>query len=352
MQFQELGNTGVLVSRICLGTMTFGSAGGVFDVMGALAQKDADLLVDRALEAGVNFFDTANIYALGESEKLLGKALGSKRKDVVLATKVFGRMGPGANQVGLTRLSIFQEVEHSLKRLGTDYIDLYQVHGFDTMTPIDETLRALDSLVRQGKVRYIGCSNWAAWQVMKALGISAHEHLEKFVSLQAYYSLAGRDLEHEIVPLLKDQKLGLLTWSPLAGGFLSGKFTRGGAKESGARRMNFDFPPIDVEKAYDVVDVLKKVASRHEKATVAQVALSWQLHQSYVTSVIIGAKKESQLTDNLGAVDLKLNPEDLAEIDTASRPAMIYPNWMFGFQQADRLPGQTRDFSNAMKPTV
>ena len=352
MQFQELGNTGVLVSRLCLGTMTFGSVGGVFDVIGALGQTDADLLVNRALESGVNFFDTANVYSLGESEKLLGKALGSKRNDVVLATKVFGRMGHGANQVGLSRLSIFHEIENSLRRLGTDYIDLYQVHAFDTLTPIEETLRAFNDLVRQGKVRYIGCSNWSAWQIMKALGISAQEHLEKFVSLQAYYSLAGRDLEHEIVPLLKDQHLGLLTWSPLAGGFLSGKFTRGGAKEGDARRMKFDFPPIDVEKAYDIVDVLKKVASRHERATVAQVALSWQLQQSYVTSVIIGAKKESQLIDNLDAVNLKLNTEDLAEIDAVSKPAVIYPNWMFGFQQADRLPGTTRDFSAAMKPTV
>jgi aryl-alcohol dehydrogenase-like predicted oxidoreductase len=192
MQFQELGNTGVLVSRICLGTMTFGGTGGVFDVIGGLGQSDADLLVNRALESGVNFFDTANIYSLGESEKLLGKALGSKRKDVVLATKVFGRMGPGANQVGLTRLTIFQEVENSLKRLGTDYIDLYQVHGFDTLTPIEETLHALNDLVRQGKIRYMGCSNWSAWQIMKALGISAQQHMEKFVSLQAYYSLAGR----------------------------------------------------------------------------------------------------------------------------------------------------------------
>jgi aryl-alcohol dehydrogenase-like predicted oxidoreductase len=352
MQFQELGNTGVLVSRICLGTMTFGGTGGVFDVIGGLGQSDADLLVNRALESGVNFFDTANIYSLGESEKLLGKALGSKRKDVVLATKVFGRMGPGANQVGLTRLTIFQEVENSLKRLGTDYIDLYQVHGFDTLTPIEETLHALNDLVRQGKIRYMGCSNWSAWQIMKALGISAQQHMEKFVSLQAYYSLAGRDLEHEIVPFLKDQRLGLLTWSPLAGGFLSGKFTRGGAKEDNARRMKFDFPPIDVGRAYDIVDALKKVASRYEKVTVAQVALSWQLHRNYVTSVIIGARKESQLIDNLGAANLKLNEEDLAEIDTVSRPTAIYPNWMFGFQQADRLPGATRDFSAAMKSTV
>jgi aryl-alcohol dehydrogenase-like predicted oxidoreductase len=352
MQFQELGNTGVLVSRLCLGTMTFGSAGGVFDVMGGLGQSEANLLVNRSLESGVNFFDTANIYSLGESEKLLGKALGSKRKDVVLATKVFGRMGTGANQVGLTRLTIFQEVENSLKRLGTDYIDLYQVHGFDTLTPIEESLRALNDLVRQGKIRYMGCSNWSAWQIMKALGISAQQHLEKFVSLQAYYSLAGRDLEHEIVPLIKDQRIGLLTWSPLAGGFLSGKFTRGGAKEGDARRMKFDFPPIDVEKAYDIVEVLKKVAARYDGATVAQVALSWQLHQGYVTSVIIGAKKESQLKDNLGAASLKLNAEDMVEIDAVSRPTPIYPNWMFGFQQADRLPGANRDFSAAMKSTV
>jgi len=351
MQYQQLGNTGTFVSRLCLGTMTFGGAGTVFGLMGNLGQKEADQLVGKALEAGVNFIDTANVYGAGESEILTGKALGSKRKDVILATKLFGRMGPGPNQVGVSRVAIMQEVEASLKRLGTDYVDLYQIHAFDTVSPIEESLRALDDLVRQGKVRYIGCSNWAAWQVMKALGISERRNLEKFVTLQAYYSLAGRDLEHEIVPLLKDQKMGLLTWSPLAGGFLSGKFTRGGAKESEARRTKFNFPPIDVEKGFDIVEVLQKVASRH-KATVAQVALGWQLHQSYVTSVIIGAKNEKQLMDNLGAVNLKLDSDDLAQIDSVSRPASVYPGWMFDMQGADRVPGQSRDYSGLLRPTV
>jgi aryl-alcohol dehydrogenase-like predicted oxidoreductase len=343
MQFQQLGNTGVFVSRLCLGAMTFGGKGTMFEAIGALGQKETDELVGTALDAGINFIDTANIYAGGESEILVGKALGSRRKDVVIATKVFGRMGEGANEVGLSRLHIAQSAEASLKRLGTDHIDLYQIHGFDPLTPFEETLSALSDLVRQGKVLYIGCSNLAAWHIMKSLGISAAQQLEKFVTLQAYYSIAGRDLEREIVPLLEDQKLGLLPWSPLAGGFLTGKFTRGGAAEADARRAKFNFPPVDLEKAYDIVDVMKKIGDRRG-ASIPQVALAWLLHQPVVTSVIIGAKKPAQLADNLGAIAVKLDSEDLKELDAVSRLRPEYPGWMLNLPST-RRPGEKRDWS-------
>lgn len=348
MQYQQLGHTGTFVSRLCLGTMTFGGKGTLFGVMGGLEQKEADLLVNTALDAGVNFVDTANVYAAGESEIITGKALGTKRKDIILATKVHSRMGQGANQVGISRTSIMHEVEASLKRLGTDYIDLYQFHGFDDVTPMEESLRAMDDLVRSGKVRYIGTSNWAAWQIMKGLGVSAKEGFEKFATLQAYYSLVGRDLEHEIVPLLEDQKVGLMTWSPLAGGVLSGKFSRNSHANEG-RRTQFDFPPINVEQAYDVIDVLQDIAKKHG-VTVAQVALGWQLHKTYVTTVIIGVKNETQLNDNLGAIDVKLTDEDLAAIDAVSKPEVIYPNWTDG-GRADRKPGDVRDWSKVAHST-
>ena len=348
MQYQQMGSTGLYVSRLCLGTMTFGGKGTLFGVMGGLDQKESDALVHRSLDAGINFIDTANMYAAGESEIITGKALGNKRHDVVLATKVFGRMGKGANEVGISRGAIMQQVEASLKRLGTDYIDLYQFHGFDHVTPIEESLRAMDDLVKSGKVRYIGTSNWMAWQIMKGLGISERNGLAKFATLQAYYSLVGRDLEHEIVPLLEDQKIGLMTWSPLAGGVLSGKFSRQSRANEG-RRTQFNFPPVNVEGAYDVIEVLQSIAKKHG-VTVAQVALGWQLHKTYVTTVIIGAKTEAQLSDNLGAVDVKLTPEDLAAIDAVSKPQGMYPNWM-SEQRTDRAPGGVRDWSKVAKST-
>jgi aryl-alcohol dehydrogenase-like predicted oxidoreductase len=343
MQYQQLGNTGVFVSRLCLGAMTFGGSGSIFEAIGGLEQAAVDQLVNRSLDAGVNFFDTANVYSGGQSETMLGHALGARRKDVVVASKAFGRTGQGPNEVGLSRLHILQAAEASLRRMATDYIDLYQIHGFDSVTPLEETLSALDDLVRQGKVRYIGCSNLAAWQIVKAMGISALRHLEKFVTLQAYYSLAGRDLEREIVPMLVDQKLGLLVWSPLAGGFLSGKFTREGANAEG-RRSKFTFPPVDPDKGYAAIDAMRAVAERRN-ATVAQVALAWLLHQPVVTSVIIGAKTETQLKDNLGAVDVKLTAEDLEQLDLASRLTPEYPEWMFAVQGSDRRPGEQRDWS-------
>lgn len=336
MQYNLLGNTGLFVSELCMGTMTFGG-GGIFDAIGGLQQESADALVNRALDAGINFFDTADVYSNHASEVILGKALGNRRKDVVIATKVRFRSSSNVNGVGLTRHHIMNQVEASLKALGTDYIDLYQIHAPDPYTPMTETLRALDDLVRQGKVRYIGCSNLTAWQIMKALGTSKMNGWEAFQSVQAYYSLAGRELEREIIPLANDQKLAILPWSPLAGGFLTGKYTREKAGGEGDRRTNFDFPPINKEKAYDIVEVLQEVASAHE-ATVARIALAWLLHQSAVTSVIIGAKKMSQLDDNLKAVDVKFSEDEMARINEVSQLAPEYPHW-FHLIPSDRLPG-------------
>src|SRR5262245_13318309 len=304
MKYRPLAGTGVFVSELCLGTMTFGGRGAIWEAIGGTDQAVVDSIVNRALEAGINFIDTANVYAAGESETMLGKALGARRHDVVLATKVRGRTGQGANQVGLSRLHIVQAVEASLTRLGTDYIDLYQIHRPDPLTQIEDTLRALDDLVRAGKVRYIGCSNLPAWQMMKALAVSEAQHLERFRCTQSYYSLVGRELEREIIPLIQDQGLGLLAWSPLAGGFLSGKFTRDGGDEA-ARRAKFDFPPVNKEKGFDVLDVLSTVAARHG-VSVPQIALAWILAKPFVTSVIIGARRLTQLDDNLKAIDIVL----------------------------------------------
>jgi aryl-alcohol dehydrogenase-like predicted oxidoreductase len=339
MNYRELADTGVFVSELCLGTMTFGGRGQIWEVIGGIDQPSVDALVSRALDAGINFVDTANVYAAGESETMLGKALGSRRHEVVLATKVRGRTGPGPNQVGLSRLHILQSVEASLKRLDTDYIDLYQIHRFDLLTNIEDTLRALDDLVRAGKVRYIGCSNLAAWQVMKALAVSRDQGLERFKCTQSYYSLAGRDLEREMIPLLKDQGLGLLVWSPLAGGFLSGKFTRDSGDEA-ARRAKFDFPPVNKEKGFDILEVAKEIADRHG-VSVAQIALAWILANSAVTSVIIGARKPSQLEDNLKAIDVRLSAEDMKALDEVSKLTTEYPAWMDNLG-TDRRPGERR----------
>ncbi len=336
MNYRMLGRTGLYVSELCFGAMTFGGE-GFWKVVGTQGQSEADALVGRCLEAGINFFDTADVYSNGQSEQLLGQALGARRKDVILATKVRGRMGPGVNQVGLSRGHIMDSVHASLKRLGTDYIDLYQIHGYDMVTPLDETLRALDDLVRQGKVRYLGASNLAAWHLMKALGISEHRGLSRFESLQAYYSIAGRDLERELVPLMKDQQVGLMVWSPLAGGFLSGKFRRGQQGPEGARRAAFDFPPVDRERAYTVIDVMDGIA-KESNTSVARVALAWLLHQPHVTTLIIGAKTKEQLEDNLAAPSLKLSAEQLTALNTASALPPEYPAWMVDRQNEERVP--------------
>ena len=335
MNYRMLGRTGLYVSELCFGAMTFGGE-GFWKVVGSQGQAEADKLVGRCLEAGINFFDTADVYSNGVSEQLLGKALGARRKDVVLATKVRGRSGQGVNDVGLSRGHIMDSVHASLQRLGTDYIDLYQIHGYDVVTPLDETLRALDDLVRQGKVRYLGASNLAAWQLMKSLGISEHRHLSRFESLQAYYSIAGRDLERELVPLMKDQHVGLMVWSPLAGGFLSGKFRRDQQGPEGSRRAAFDFPPVERERAYSVIEVMDGIAQAHG-SSVARVALAWLLHQSHVTTIIIGAKTAEQLEDNLEAPKLKLTAEQLAALDKASLLPPEYPGWMVQRQNEDRV---------------
>jgi aryl-alcohol dehydrogenase-like predicted oxidoreductase len=341
MKYRVLGDTGVYVSELCLGAMTFGSGGPIWQTIGGLGQAEVDALVGRAIDQGINFIDTANVYSGGDSEKLLGRALyGKTRHDVVLATKVRGRMAPGANDVGLSRLHIMREVEASLKRLDTDYIDLYQIHRTDADTNIEDTLRALDDLVRQGKVRYIGSSNLPAWQLMKSLATSRAGGLERFKSTQSYYSLVGRQLEWDTIPLIKDQGLGLLVWSPLAGGFLSGKFTRDMTGEG--RRKTFDFPPVDKEKGFGVVDALAKIAKARE-VSVAQVALAWVLAQRAVTSVIIGARNLKQLDDNLGAVDVTLSEDELKALDEVSRIPPAYPLWMDTLG-SDRRPGEVRRY--------
>src|SRR5712691_2533806 len=327
MKYRQLADTGVFVSELCLGAMTFGGQGQMWEVIGGLDQPAVDAIVHRAIDQGINFIDTADVYSAGESETMVGKALAGRRQDVVLATKVRGRMGQGPNQVGLSRLHIIEGFESSLKRLNTDYIDLYQIHRFDPLTALDDTLRALDDLVRAGKVRYIGCSNLPAWYLMKALALSRGQRLERFKCTQSYYSLAGRELEREMFPLLVDQGLGLLVWSPLAGGFLSGKFTRDGGDEA-ARRAKFDFPPVNKEKAFAILDVLADVARKHPGSSVAQIALAWILANEAVTSVIIGARKLSQLDDNLKAIDVALMPEDRKVLDDASKLAPEYPAWM------------------------
>jgi len=339
MKYRQLADTGVFVSELCLGAMTFGGVGQMWEVIGGLGQPEVDTLVHRAIDAGINFIDTANVYSAGESETMLGKALAGKRHDVVVATKVRGRMGKGPNDVGLSRLHIMQAVEDSLKRLGTDYIDLYQIHRWDTLTRAEDTLRALDDLVRAGKVRYIGCSNLPAWYLMKTLAVSRELRLERFRSTQSFYSLAGRDLERDTIPLIRDQGLGLLVWSPLAGGFLSGKFTRTGGDEA-ARRAKFDFPPVDKERGFAILDVLTSIAKAHA-ATVPQIALAWILANPAVTSVIIGARKTAQLEDNLKATDVTLTADDMKTLDEASRTPPVYPDWMDSLG-SDRRPGEKR----------
>ncbi len=336
MKYNTLGNTGLKVSELCMGTMTFGGR-GMWTAIGTLPQEQVNELIKMAIDQGINFIDTANIYSEGLSEKMTGKAirdLGLNRDELVIATKVRGKMGEGPNDSGLSRKHILQQADESLQRLNIDYIDLYQIHGFDPVTPMQETLEALDSLVKSGKVRYIGCSNLASWQIMKALGISAFEHLSKFISLQAYYTIAGRDLEREIIPMLLDQGMGLLVWSPLAGGLLSGKYSREKETEEG-RRSHFDFPPVDKEKAFDIIEVMETIA-KNRKVSVAQIALAWLLHQPAVTSVIIGANKPAQLTDNLHAVEIELTSEELDKLDEISKLAPEYPGWMIDRQGADR----------------
>ncbi len=339
MRMKNLGNTGLLVSEICLGAMTFATGEGMWSAIGRMDQATADALVKQALDAGVNFFDTANVYSAGYSEVMLGQALrnaGVSRSRYVLATKVLGRTGSGPNQLGLSRYHIMQALDASLERLELDHVDLYQIHGRDPLTPIEETLDALNDCVRSGKVRYIGVSNHAAWQIAQALGISARRGFARFESVQAYYSLAGRDLEREIVPLAQDERLAILPWSPLAGGLLSGKFNREGKGPEGARRTSFDFPPVDRERTFRVIEAMRPIAHSHG-VSVARVALAWLLHQPHVTSVIIGAKTREQLGDNLAASELKLAAQELATLGEASALPREYPGWMIERMTGERV---------------
>ncbi len=331
MRYNPLGRTGIFVSELCLGTMTFGGGGGMWSQIGSLQQTEAERLVGQSLDAGVNFIDTADVYAGGLAEQITGQALKNlkvARDSVVVATKVLGETGAGPNARGASRSHILDGVKASLARLQLDHIDLYQIHGFDPATPIEETVRALDQLVRHGLVRYVGVSNWAAWQIVKALGISERLGLARFESLQAYYTVAGRDLERELVPMLASEGLGLMVWSPLAGGLLSGKFGRDQAGEAGSRRTSFDFPPVNRDRAYDCIAAMRPLAQARG-VSVARIALAWLLHQPQVTSVIVGAKRPEQLADNLAATQVTLSADELASLDAVSRLPPEYPGWMF-----------------------
>jgi aryl-alcohol dehydrogenase-like predicted oxidoreductase len=291
MKYNFLGNTGLVVSEICFGTMTFGGT-GYWEAIGKVQQKGVNDLMKVVVDSGINFIDTANVYSFGDSEKLLGqsiKDLGFNRYDLVIATKVRGVMGEGKNNLGLSRAHIFQSVDESLQRLQLDHLDILYVHGVDHKTPIEETMRALNDIVLTGKVRYIAVCNWPAWMVMKALGIADKNGWNKFVGMQYFYSLAGRDIEREVLPLSIDQNLAVMPWSPLAGGFLSGKYTRDNEKVKGSRRDSFDFPPINKEKTYDIIDVIIKIG-KHHNASAAAIALAWVRQQPGITSTIIGAK--------------------------------------------------------------
>lgn len=341
MKYRQLGRTGLYVSEICLGAMTFaGEATGMWGAIGAVDQKGVDDMVGRALASGVNFIDTADVYSAGQSEQMVGAALRNlrvKRSDVVIATKCFGEMGPGPNDKGASRGHIMDAVRASLDRMQLDYIDLYQIHANDPVTPVEETLRALDDLVSQGLVRYVGCSNWPAWKMMKAHGIADARGYARFETVQAYYSIAGRDLEREVVPMLQDQGMGLMVWSPMAGGLLSGKFSRDGAGPNGARRVSFDFPPVNKDRAWDCIDAMKLIADARG-VSVARIALAYVLAKPFVTTVIVGARTAEQLDDNLAAADIALTADEVAMLDRASALPPEYPGWMLERQGGRRAP--------------
>ncbi len=344
MRYRLLGRTGLYVSELCLGTMTFGSQ-GFWKVMGGLEQEAATALVRQSFDAGVNFIDTANIYSVGVSETLTGnaiKSLGLPRDELVVATKATGVMNENAvNALGQSRYHLMNQVDASLKRLQLDHIDLYQLHGFDPLTPLDEVLSTLNDLVRSGKVRYIGLCNMAAWQIMKGLAISDKQNWARFESVQAYYTIAGRDLEREVLPLIEDQQLGLMVWSPLAGGLLSGKFSADGSGPQGTRRASFDFPLVDKPRAFRVVEAMRPIAFQH-RVSVAQVALAWLLSRPQVSTVIVGAKTPEQLEDNLGATKLELSAEELAVLDQVSALPAEYPGWMLARQAESRAKAPVR----------
>ena len=337
MNYRQLGHSGLRVSALTLGTMTFGGRGN-FAKVGSTDVETATRQVDMCLDAGINLIDTADIYSDGLSEEIVGKALKGRRDRVLLATKARMPMGDGPNDAGLSRHHLIRACEASLRRMGTDYVDLYQVHEWDGATPLEETLDALDHLVDSGKVRYIGCSNYAGWHLMKALGISERRRLQRFISQQIYYSLQARDAEYELVPVALDQGLGILVWSPLAGGLLSGKYRRDQEGPEGSRHLtDWNEPPVrDEEKLYDTIDVLVEVAEARDVSP-AQVALAWLLGRPGVCSVVVGARTEEQLADNLGAADLELSDDERARLDEVSAPPLLYPDWHQAKTSSDRL---------------
>jgi aryl-alcohol dehydrogenase-like predicted oxidoreductase len=340
MRYNQLGKSGLFVSEICLGTMTFGGQVELYRKLGTVQQPQADEMVRASLAAGVNFFDTANVYSFGMSETMLGQALknlGVKRSDVVIATKVYSGMGSLPNERGASRGHIMDSVHASLARLQTDHIDLYQIHGTDVITPIDETMRTLDDLVSRGLVRYIGVSNWQAWRVMKALGIAHRSNFVRLDTVQAYYSIVSRDIEREIVPLLNEEKLGLLVWSPLAGGLLTGKYDPNAPAPTDARRAKFDFPPTDKTRTAACLAAMREMALAHQ-VSIARVALAWLLTRPHVTSVIIGATKMEQLSDNLAAATLTLTNDEVSRLDELSALPPEYPGWVIPMQSGHRRP--------------
>ncbi len=345
MRYRLLGHTGLYVSELCLGTMTFG-AQGFWAVMGGLKQPEVNILVKEAFDKGINFFDTANVYSLGESESLLGSAikkLGLPREEIVIATKSTGIMEDKLpNARGQSRYHIFNEVNASLKRLQVEHIDLYQLHGFDPLTPFEESIGALTDLVRAGKIRYIGLCNMASWQIMKALGVSRARGLEEFKSVQSYYSIAARDLERDVIPLVQDQNLGLMIWSPLAGGYLSGKFSTNESVPDNARRSTFDFPPLNKDRANQCINAMRPIAEKH-KVSVAQIALAWILSNKAVSTIIVGARKLEQLQDNISATQLVLDSDDLSLLNSVSELPVEYPNWMITMQSQYRANAPTKE---------
>lgn len=340
MQYRQLGKSGLLVSELSFGAMSYG-AGGYWEVVGGLNISEAQRLTDIAIDGGINFFDTADVYSHGRSEEILGETVKDKRNQLVLATKVRGRMSKEINDVGLSRSHIIKSCEESLRCLGTDFIDLYIVHSFDFLTPLEETLSALNCLVQQGKVRYLGCSNFFAWQLMKALAISDRHHWEKFVSLQAHYSLITRDVEYELAPLCEDQGLGLTTWSPLSAGFLTGKYPRGSKALGDGRRdrEQQNFLQFDEDRGYDILGEVQNIAKERDVSP-AQVALNYLLRKQTVSSVLIGATKPQQLVDNLNTVTWSLTDDELNRLNQVSAPAPLYPKWMLDFTSRDRSDPQ------------
>ncbi|NUU78972.1 aldo/keto reductase [Paenibacillus xylanilyticus] len=339
MKYKQLGNTGLLVSQLALGTMTFTSGKDNHKILGLVGQEEADKMIKKSVDIGINFFDTADNYAEGESEIILGQSfrnLGIAREEVVIASKAAGRTGMGRNDVGASRGHIMNAVEASLKRLKMDYIDLYQIHADDFLTPVEETLGALNDLVTQGKVRYIGVSNWHAWKIADALGISERKNLARFETVQGYYSLASRDVERELVPLMEAKKMGLLVWGPLAGGLLSGRYDRHNQKAEDSRRSAVDFPMVDKERAWNIIDKIKPIAEAHG-TSIASVALAWLMTRPVVTSVLVGAKRLEQLEENLEAANLELTDDEIQQLDEVSTLPPEYPGWMVDYQKRDRL---------------